>query len=79
MNHGSADGGIIRIANGCVVKRGRVAEVRLPGSLLAKLQVLEYLRVFLSGRMGWAALRSTLIISGAFGIFRRQTVVDAGG
>lgn len=74
-----AAGGILRIANGCVVSRGRVVEVRLPQSLLARFQVLEYLRVFLSGRMGWAALDATLIISGAFGIFRRATVVDAGG
>ncbi len=74
-----AAGGILRIANGCVVKRGRVVDVRLPDSLLAQFQVLEYLRVFLSGRMGWAALDSTLIISGAFGIFKRSAVVDAGG
>lgn len=74
-----AAGGILRIANGCTVERGRVTEVRLPHSLLAQLQVLEYLRVFLAGRMGWAALDATLIISGAFGIFRRATVVAVGG
>ncbi len=74
-----AAGGILRIANGCTVKRGRVVDVRLPDSLLARFQVLEYLRVFLSGRMGWAALDSSLIISGAFGIFKRALVVDAGG
>jgi cellulose synthase/poly-beta-1,6-N-acetylglucosamine synthase-like glycosyltransferase len=74
-----AAGGVLRIANGCIVHKGRVVEVRLPGRLLARFQVLEYLRVFLSGRMGWAALDATLIISGAFGIFRRSTVVDAGG
>jgi len=74
-----AAGGILRIANGCLVHRGRVVEVRLPKSLLARFQVLEYLRVFLSGRMGWSAIDATLIISGAFGIFRRSTVVAAGG
>jgi cellulose synthase/poly-beta-1,6-N-acetylglucosamine synthase-like glycosyltransferase len=74
-----AAGGILRIANGCVVHRGRVVEVRLPKSMLARFQVLEYLRVFLAGRMGWSAIDATLIISGAFGIFRRSTVVEAGG
>ncbi len=74
-----AAGGILRIANGCTVERGRVTEVRLPENLLAQFQVLEYLRVFLAGRMGWAALDATLIISGAFGIFRRSAVVRAGG
>jgi cellulose synthase/poly-beta-1,6-N-acetylglucosamine synthase-like glycosyltransferase len=74
-----AAGGILRIANGCVVKQGQVVEVRLPRNLWAKFQVLEYLRAFLSGRMGWDALDATLVISGAFGIFKRSTVVDAGG
>jgi cellulose synthase/poly-beta-1,6-N-acetylglucosamine synthase-like glycosyltransferase len=74
-----AAGGILRIANGCRIEKGRVVEVRLPKSLLARFQVLEYLRVFLAGRMGWASLDASLIISGAFGIFSREAVVSAGG
>ena len=74
-----AVGGIIRIANGCTVEHGSVTRVRLPRALLARFQVLEYLRAFLSGRMAWAALDATLIISGAFGLFRRSIVVEAGG
>lgn len=74
-----AAGAILRIANGCVVKRGQVLDVRLPRNLWAQFQVLEYLRAFLSGRMGWDALDATLVISGAFGIFKRSVVVDAGG
>lgn len=74
-----AAGGVLRIANGCRVKEGRVVDVRLPTNLVAQLQVLEYLRAFLVARMGWDALNATLVISGAFGIFKRSTVVDAGG
>jgi cellulose synthase/poly-beta-1,6-N-acetylglucosamine synthase-like glycosyltransferase len=74
-----AAGGVLRIANGCVVRQGRVVDVRMPRNFLAQLQVLEYLRAFLSGRMGWDALDATLVISGAFGIFKRGAVVDAGG
>ncbi|MEQ1856038.1 MAG: glycosyltransferase [Longimicrobiales bacterium] len=74
-----ASGGVLRIANGCKVERGRVVEVGLPRSLLARFQVLEYLRVFLAGRMGWAAIDASLIISGAFGLFSRTAVVNAGG
>ncbi len=74
-----AAGGIIRIVNGCTVRSGVVTEVRLGKNFLARLQVLEYLRAFLAGRMGWSALDATLIISGAFGLFRRSTVVEAGG
>ncbi len=74
-----AAGGIIRIVNGCEVHEGGVRKIGLPKNLLARFQVLEYLRAFMSGRMGWDALGLTLIISGAFGVFRRSVVVDAGG
>ena len=77
--HTVAAGGLIRIANGCDVDSGVVTRVGLPRSLLARFQVLEYLRAFLAGRMGWEALGATMIISGAFGVFRRSTVVEAGG
>ncbi len=74
-----ATGGVIRIANGCAVESGVVTKVGFPKNIWARFQVLEYLRSFLAGRMGWAVLDATLIISGAFGVFRRSVVVDAGG
>jgi cellulose synthase/poly-beta-1,6-N-acetylglucosamine synthase-like glycosyltransferase len=75
----AATGGIVRIANGCVVDHGRVVEVRLPRSRLATVQVVEYLRAFLIGRVGWSRMNSLLIISGAFGLFRRSVVEAVGG
>jgi len=74
-----AAGGVIRIVNGCTVKSGQVIDVRLPENRFARFQVLEYLRAFLSGRMGWDAIDATLIISGAFGMFRRSAVTEVGG
>lgn len=74
-----AAGGVIRIVNGCTVDMGVVTHVRLPAKWIERFQVLEYLRAFLSGRMGWSYLDSTLIISGAFGLFQRGITVDAGG
>jgi cellulose synthase/poly-beta-1,6-N-acetylglucosamine synthase-like glycosyltransferase len=74
-----AAGGIIRIINGSAVRAGVVSDVKLPRSLLACFQVLEYLRSFLAGRVGWAELKGTLVISGAFGAFDCATVVAAGG
>ena len=74
-----AAGGIIRIVNGCRVEHGRVTDVRLPPSPLATFQVVEYLRAFLSGRVAQSAFNALLIISGAFGIFRRDAVVECGG
>jgi cellulose synthase/poly-beta-1,6-N-acetylglucosamine synthase-like glycosyltransferase len=74
-----AAGGIVRIANGCEVESGRVTRVGLPRSRLATLQVVEYFRAFLVGRVGWTQVQSLLIISGAFGLFRRADIETVGG
>jgi cellulose synthase/poly-beta-1,6-N-acetylglucosamine synthase-like glycosyltransferase len=74
-----AVGGIIRIVNGSTVESGKVTHIDMPTNLWAKFQVLEYFRAFLAGRMGWEAFNATFIISGAFGLFHRHTVVEAGG
>jgi cellulose synthase/poly-beta-1,6-N-acetylglucosamine synthase-like glycosyltransferase len=74
-----ASGGVIRAVNGSVVERGRVIEPRMPSDWLARIQVLEYLRSFLLGRTGWSRLGGLLIISGAFGLFRRDLVLEIGG
>lgn len=74
-----AAGGIIRIANGCVIEGGTITEVRLPKNFLARCQVLEYLRAFLSGRLGWGELDATFLVSGGFGLFKRAAVVEVGG
>ncbi len=66
-----AAGGIVRIANGCRVERGRIVEVRLPRGHLAMFQAVEYLRAFLAGRVAQSAVNGLLIISGAFGLFQR--------
>lgn len=75
----AATGGIVRIANGCEIDHGRVNDVRLPASRLATFQVVEYFRAFLIGRVGWSSIGSLVIISGAFGVFRRDDVEAIGG
>ncbi|QLE03070.1 glycosyltransferase family 2 protein [Galbibacter sp. BG1] len=74
-----AAGGIIRIANSCVVEDGRIVEVRLPDTYIARAQVIEYFRAFLMGRMAWSRIDGLLLISGAFGMFDKDTVMEAGG
>lgn len=74
-----AAGATIRVVNGSLVRDGRVVESRAPGRLLAGIQTVEYLRAFLFGRLGWNRLGGNLIISGAFGMFRRDSVVAVGG
>jgi cellulose synthase/poly-beta-1,6-N-acetylglucosamine synthase-like glycosyltransferase len=74
-----ATGGTVRIANGCVVRGGFLEKVGLPSNFLALVQVVEYLRAFLYGRMGWTQMNAVLIISGAFGVFDKEAVVRVGG
>lgn len=72
-------GGIIRLSNGCVVRDGQVVRVGIPRNWIARFQVLEYLRAFLGGRLGMSLMGSTLIVSGAFGIFRKDIAMACGG
>lgn len=74
-----AAGGIVRISNGCVVEKGRVIEADLPANPLVLCQILEYYRAFLCARTGWSAANALMIISGAFGVFERDLVVEIGG
>jgi cellulose synthase/poly-beta-1,6-N-acetylglucosamine synthase-like glycosyltransferase len=75
----AAAGGTIRIANECRVEHGQVVQVRLPNRALPLFQVLEYLRAFLVGRVGWASINALAIISGAFGLFHREHLERIGG
>lgn len=74
-----AAGGVVLPSNGSRVHRGRIVSTRIPRSLVVRTQVLEYLRAFLVGRSGWSSMNGLLIISGAFGLFRREVVVELGG
>ena len=74
-----AAGGVVRVANGCDIHGGRVHAVRLPRRALPLIQIVEYLRAFLFGRMGWSTGNSLLVISGAFGLFDKKAAVLAGG
>lgn len=74
-----AIGGNIFPVNGCTVHKGALNSINIPKNHLARFQTIEYLRAFMAGRLGWAQLRSLLIISGAFGLFRKDPIVEVGG
>lgn len=74
-----ATGGVVRIANSCIVKSGKLIKVNVPENLLARIQVLEYLRAFVLGRMAWAKFDGLLLISGAFGMFDKDIIQKVGG
>jgi cellulose synthase/poly-beta-1,6-N-acetylglucosamine synthase-like glycosyltransferase len=74
-----AVGGTIRIANNSIVESGRVKAIRLPRKILPLFQVMEYLRAFLMARLAWSRVNTLMLVSGAFGVFRRREVVAVGG
>lgn len=72
-------GGIVRIANGCTLRNGRLEKIGLPSSWLERCQIVEYIRTFLFGRPGWNMLNATFIASGAFCVLHKESVIGAGG
>lgn len=74
-----AVGGIVRISNDVDLENGRVKRYRLPRNILAFMQVLEYDRSFLASRILFDRFNGSLIISGAFGLFKKSTVIAVGG
>ncbi|MEM5516305.1 glycosyltransferase family 2 protein [Henriciella sp. AS95] len=74
-----AVGGTVRLANGCRIEDGRVISTGLSNNLLALFQTVEYVRAFLMARLAWSDIGALTIISGAFGLFRRASVIEVGG
>jgi cellulose synthase/poly-beta-1,6-N-acetylglucosamine synthase-like glycosyltransferase len=74
-----AAGGTIRLSNGCVMEDSVMQQIKLPQKTLPLIQIVEYLRAFLFGRLGWSPINSLLIISGAFSVFKRESVIEVGG
>ncbi len=72
-------GGLVRIANGFKIRDGRVSGFSMPPKMIERFQIVEYYRSFLSGRVSWGATNSMLIVSGAFGVFKKQAVIEVGG
>lgn len=74
-----AAGGVIRIANSCIIKDGKLLDINFPNNRIVRGQILEYLRAFLLGRMAWSRLNGLLVISGAFGLFDKKIALEVGG
>jgi len=74
-----AAGGTIRAANHCSIEAGNVTGIKLSPKFWVRFQIVEYLRAFLFGRIGWSFIGGLMILSGAFSIYRRKAVVQAGG
>lgn len=74
-----AAGGVVRVINGVRRDGTDITELDLPRHPLAMFQIVEYLRAFFFGRVGWDAMNALLILSGAFSLFNKAAVVEVGG
>ncbi|SFC32948.1 Glycosyltransferase, catalytic subunit of cellulose synthase and poly-beta-1,6-N-acetylglucosamine synthase [Alkalibacterium subtropicum] len=72
-------GGVVRPVNDSIVDKGFIESVKLSTSNLVRFQTVEYLRAFLFGRLGLGNLNALMIVSGAFGVFKKSVVIEAGG
>ena len=74
-----AVGGLIRVAQCVDMVDGSVTSYSLPWHPVLCMQVMEYDRSFLASRILLDTFNGNLIISGAFGLFRKDVVIAAGG
>lgn len=74
-----AVGGVVRPLNGSTVENGHVSGTGPPHGVWERIQVVEYLRAFLTGRFGWEKANGILIVSGALGMFQKQVLQEIGG
>jgi len=74
-----ACGATIRVVNGAKIESGQIKRVNVPTSYIELCQLLEYTQSFLMGRLGWQLFDATMIISGAFGVFKRKALLEING
>ena len=74
-----AVGGAVRPCNGAEIRDGRVISYHMPKKIIPCMQVLEYDRSFLAARILFDRFNGSIIISGAFGLFKKSLVISAGG
>lgn len=74
-----ACGGAIGIANDSIIQNGALKQLRLPKKLVPTIQVVEYIRAFLLGRMAWGQINGLMLVSGAFGMYPRNRLLEVGG
>jgi cellulose synthase/poly-beta-1,6-N-acetylglucosamine synthase-like glycosyltransferase len=72
-------GGTLLPANDIVIEGPEIIERHTPRNYWVGCQLIEYLTAFLVARPGLARLRAMPIVSGGFGLFRREALIAVGG
>lgn len=71
--------GTMSISNGSTISNGELVNVRPSSQPLPLFQDLEYKRSFLIGKMGWSKINAMNNVSGGYGMFSTEVVINAGG
>lgn len=74
-----AVGGNIQISNSIILKKGELHKTIVARKWIVLMQLIEYYRVFLATRILFNRFNANLIISGAFGMFKKEVVVNVSG
>lgn len=71
--------GTMSMSNGAVMSNGEMIDIRPSSRPIPLFQDLEYKRSFLVGKMGWSRINAMNNVSGGYGLFSTEVVVNAGG
>jgi cellulose synthase/poly-beta-1,6-N-acetylglucosamine synthase-like glycosyltransferase len=71
--------GMVRLHNGCTIENGIVTKHGIPRAFLNLIQVVEYIRAYSIGRIGWNIFNAQIIVSGAFALYKKEVVIKLGG
>jgi cellulose synthase/poly-beta-1,6-N-acetylglucosamine synthase-like glycosyltransferase len=71
--------GTMSMSNGSTISNGELVNVRPSSKPLPLFQDLEYKRSFLIGKMGWSKINAMNNVSGGYGLFSTEVVINAGG
>lgn len=77
--HIIAVSGTMSMSNGGSMSNGEIVDLRPSSRPIPLFQDLEYKRSFLVGKMGWSRINAMNNVSGGYGLFSTEVVVNAGG
>lgn len=77
--HIIAVSGTMSMSNGASMSNGEIVDLRPSSRPIPLFQDLEYKRSFLVGKMGWSRINAMNNVSGGYGLFSTEVVVNAGG
>ena len=77
--HSIAVSGTMSMSNGASMSNGEIVDLRPSSRPIPLFQDLEYKRSFLVGKMGWSRINAMNNVSGGYGLFSTEVVVNAGG